>query len=178
MFRKRAVLLCVFVLASIETHATADIIEGPYVALPLTNSPDSGLQFTAMKDVTMTNFIFYNQGWDADTINLWDATENVLVDSLITTGGYTKHFFRVDWDLEAGHTYWLVSLRHNNGRYTDFVNYPVSNDHLQVDGAIDANRELQTDVWISFRFLTTVPSPAALALLSCALLSRRRRRSF
>jgi len=164
-------------IAILSAPARADMIDGPYVALPLTDMPHSGLQFTALQDVTMTNFIFYNQGWQ-DTIQFIDATDNNLVESLETTGGYTEHFFRVDWDLIAGHTYWLTSVLHNNGRYADFTNFPVSNDHLRVEGSIDAQRTLHTDIWISFRFLTTVPAPGAVMLLAGAgVFARRGRRA-
>jgi len=168
---------CAALAAAVAGRARADVIEGPYVAYYLTNSPDSGMQFTALQDVTMTNFIFYNQGI-ADTIQLWDATDNLLIDSLDTTQGYTEHFFRVDWDLHADHTYWLVSLLPSNGRFIEFDRYPVANEHLRVDGAIDGGRTLHTDVWYSFRFLTTVPAPGAAILLGAGLVARpgRRRR--
>jgi hypothetical protein len=166
-------------LACLTTAAArADVIEGPYVALPLTDMPHSGLQFTCIADdITMTNFIFYNQG-RADIIQFFDATDNILIESLDTTPGYTEHFFRVDWDLITGHTYWLTSVLHNNGRYTEkFNDFPLSNDHLRVEGVIDAQRELHTDLWVSFRFLTTVPAPGALMLFaSAALVGRRARR--
>jgi hypothetical protein len=169
-----AAALCASAILTGPCHA--DILEGPYVALPLTDMAHSGLQFTALQDVTMTNFVFYNQGRQ-DTILFIDAETNNIIESLPTTPGYTEHFFRVDWELTAGRTYWLTSVLHNNVRYTEYSNFPLANDDLRVDGVIDGQRNLRTDIWVSFRFLTTVPAPGALMLFAGAgLLARRGRR--
>jgi hypothetical protein len=172
------VLACVAAVLIGQAAWGAEVIPGPYVALPITDMAQSGLQFTVLQpDRTMTNFIFYNQG-RPDFIQFYDATDNILIEQLTTTPGYTEHFFRVDWPLIQGHTYYLTSVLHNNGRWTDFSDFPVANDDIRVDGVIDAQRNLHTDIWVSFRFLVTVPAPGALAAFAAAvaLAPARRRR--
>jgi hypothetical protein len=164
-----------------STSQAQEVLAGP--ALPHQNAgwTYTGLQITALQDVTLDSFVFQTDG-NNDTIEL-TLTDGTVLDSVPFTGdGGIKESSTITagWDLTAGTTYNLVSANDDNSYWNDY-SFPVSNDDLTVDGGY-GNGSLTTDYWFHFNDLTTgaaVPEPTTMALagigIAGMLLARRRK---
>lgn len=159
--------------------AQADVIVGPTLDNNIGGWADSGLQFTALQNVFLTDVTFNNQGL-ADTVTIFNQTTNTVVDTIAVGSGNGGAFvISGSWALNAGDDYIITNTGPSNGRWTSYTSWPTSNAHLQVNGTWGSDR-LQTSWWFTYTHLTTdpVPAPGSLALLGLGGLAcgtRRRR---
>lgn len=179
---RRRYLCFLAVLTAVSTPALAStlVITGPALLFNVVNWDNSGLQITALANVTLESFVFNNQG-AADTIWLTDAAGSVL-QTYIYGGGEAAHLATVGWSMLAGTTYHLISDDPSNGRYTSYIGNRISNAHLRVDGAWGMGA-LQSSAWFHFTNLTTtdtvIAEPGTLVLVAAGLAAcRLRRRRF
>jgi hypothetical protein len=143
------------------------------------------LQITALQDITLDSFVFRNFG-QADTIWLKDSVGQIL-ETYNVAGGDTALLVDVDWELQAGDTYRLVS-HHGSAPYANYTTFPTANSHLQVDGTwFEPGGVLTQAYWFTFTDLQTddetgaVPEPTTLAIWGTLgglglILARRRKR--
>ncbi len=161
-------------------QVNAELITGPTLTSQASGWSDSGLQITALQDVTLESFVFTNEG-QADTIWLTDSLGQVL-ETYSVAGGDTALFVDVDWQLQAGDTYRLIS-HYERPFYATYNGFPTANSQLQVDGTwFGPGDLLTTNFWFSFNELQTraVPEPTTFALWGAmsglGLIAARRRR--
>jgi len=144
-------------------------LPGPQLDNGITGWSRLGLQLTVHKDVVLRQFVFSNQGLP-DVLRLEDAAGAVLGEYPYP-GGEPLHEARVDWPLAAGAIYYLVSENNNNGRWTSYYDFPLANDHIQVDAAV-GNGGMFTSWWFNFNALQTevvVPPPQAPTTLTVSV---------
>lgn len=179
------VAICVSVLGAGAARADTLTLTGPFLDTHNIGWDDTGLQITAQQDVTLTSFTFQNYG-ASDTIYLTDSA-NAVVQSFAFTGGgvETTSLISVNWALDSGQTYHLLSEDPNNSKWT-FASFPQANSHISIDGGSSNNGVLYTQYWFHFNDLTTttdlaqpVPEPETYAMLLAGLgllgLARRRK---
>lgn len=192
---KRLIIGLAVLLWGGRADAAIEIMIGPNtLPIPSTGGwSNSGLQITALQDVTLNSFVFRNQG-EGDTIRLTHSGGTELR-TLNVVGGNDDLSVDVDWQLDAGIIYRLISELAGNNRYSPVTvpGFPFENSHLRVDGSIygpgnGGSGSLQTGWWFTFTNLQTdddphaVPEPSTLAiwgLLGLCAIGRgwRRRRS-
>lgn len=173
-----AVVLLFFGACCIQASET---ITGP--AFPPTyftnNWFDSGLQLTALQDVTLDSFVYVHKGTQVNTLSLVDITVPDTVGThFVPLGSALSLLVDVDWALQAGHTYRLLAAD-DDGGFASVTSvggplFPQANAHITVDGtwldpASGTTIEgLNTDWWFYFREITTegcaVPAPGAILL--------------
>ncbi len=174
---KVKVVLLAFLLVGMccgQVFADTQVMNGPSLPFPIGNWDDAGMQLTALMDVTLDSFVFYNQG-SADTIWLMDDSFSIL-ETLSSPAGNTSYFADVSWGLDAGQTYYLLSDQPSNGMWAPVGDgyFPVSNDHIQMDG-VRRGENLYTLWWFNYGSITTttdnsvVPEPASISLLGLGL---------
>lgn len=162
-------------------NAQALVISGPN--LPSTNLGwvQNGLSITALQDTSLTSFTYNNQGL-ADTLRLTDTAGNIL-ETYNMGAGNTTQVINVSWSLVTGITYYLIAEQNfgNNGMWTSFSSYPVSNADISINGWVShvlpggTNTGSGTEYWFHFTGITTrdsggtVPIPAPLALIGLGL---------
>ncbi len=161
-------------LNSVQASVTLSI-DGPEL-INNTNGntfANSGLEFTALTDVTLDSFTFQNQG-KVDTIRLMNNAGDILY-SYESPNAENSHQANVSWDLEENQTYILYSEAADNGRWTYFSSFPAQNDHIKINGSHLVNG-LSTIFWFSFNNLKTtnanqapVPLPAAIWLFGSSI---------
>ncbi len=129
-------------------------LSGP--ALPKdSNHRQLGIVFSALQDVTLTSFVFNNQG-NADVITLQDMNGKIL-ETYNYAGGDPSHQVNVSWPLSAGQQYFLSAQNQNqsNGKWTTDVIFPVSNGHIKVEYGKSQAAQNGTLIWFSFTELVT-----------------------
>ena len=161
----------------------SETITGP--AFPPTyftnNWFDSGLQLTALQDVTLDSFVYVHKGTQVNTLSLIDVTAPGTVGTyFVPLGSALSLLVDVDWALQAGHTYHLLAADDDGGFAAISPGvpgplFPEANAHITVDGTwLDpdspATEEgLTTEWWFYFREITTegcaVPAPGAILLV-------------
>lgn len=155
---KKIFLLLVFLIVySATSTANTQSLAGPDLTIDVSGFANSGLQITAIENVTIDSFIFENLGL-SDTIFLKNSNGNVL-QTYDYLGGDPfnpiPHLVEVSWGLEAGQTYFLVSQKQSNSKYTFYSLFPEVNDHIQVDGTHFENGQLKTNFWFKFTDIIT-----------------------
>lgn len=165
---------------SASVRADTLVLSGPDLINHNIGWPNTGLQFTALQNVTLQSFTFANYG-GADTIELLDANNNVL-HTINFAGGNNPEITPISagWALGAGQTYRLISSDPDNSNWY-YASFPVSNAHLSVDAGYGYGAP-QTSYWFHFNQLTTVsavPEPETYGMLLAGLgilgwLARRR----
>ena len=151
--------------------ANAAVLAGPALNFHNLGWNDTGLQITALQNVTLQSFVFQNYG-ASDTIKLTDTLGNILASYAFTgSGNEQADTITVNWSLTAGTTYDLISQDANNSKWTS-ASFPVSNGDLKVDGGYGFS-QIQSSYWFHFNDLTTgsgnVPEPSSVALIGLAL---------
>jgi hypothetical protein len=182
------VAICFSVLGAGIAKADTQTMAGPFLGFHNIGWEDTGLQITALQDVTLTGFTFQNYG-ASDTIYLTDSANAVVQSFAFTGGGFeTSSAISVNWALDAGQTYHLLSADADNSKWTD-ASFPQSNGHIQVDGGFGSSGgpgSLQLSYWFHFNDLTTttdlaqpIPEPETYAMMLAGLgllgLARRRK---
>jgi hypothetical protein len=131
--------------------------------------PMSGLQITALQEVTLESFIIWNGGYSA-AIELLGTNGDVL-ESVVSTASTPSSWpeapslVTVGWQLHAGTTYDLVSVS-GAGVWTglDPGYFPISDTQIRVNGTwLGPSNSLNTDHWFVFTDLTTsseTPEPS------------------
>ncbi len=157
---KKTIIISIATFVLFSGYVRADIIEGPGLSRNLINWDNSGLRITALEDVILESFFFQNQGL-ADTIWLMDDLGGIL-ETYNYSGGETSHFIDVSWDLNAGQSYLLIADNPSNGKW-GYASYPVSNNHIQVDGAW--NMYLRNTYWFNFNNIITAAAPEPVSSL-------------
>ncbi len=178
------VAICFSALGAGVAKADTQTLAGSFLDFHNIGWPDTGLQITAQQDVTLTSFTFQNYG-ASDTIYLTDSA-NAVVQSFAFTGGgvETTSLISVNWALDGGQTYHLLSADPDNSKWT-FASFPQANSHISVDGGSKYG-VLYTNYWFHFNDLTTttdmaqpIPEPETYAMLLAGLgllgLARRRK---
>ncbi len=183
MMKKRGLVLSLLVILSWCSYAHAIILPGP--TLMTENNNDmygTGLQFVALQDVTLTSFVYDNQG-KADTIWLTDSIGSILHE-YESPESDTLHTIDVSWTLSQGVTYNLIAL-HNfgtNGMVGE-IDMPTGNEHILVYAGLHEyfqNESFQgeylplpEDYWYDFTDITTeaqqMPEPTTVTLLSIGI---------
>jgi cysteine-rich repeat protein len=128
-------------------------LAGPALPRPIVGWPSSGLQFTALANATLYSFVFHNQG-AADQISLFNVSGAFVGSVSIPAGSAGNLVVDVNWPLEAGASYNLISSDPNNGFWEFFGGFPVTLGALQVNGT-DGAGSLRTDFWFTFTDLAT-----------------------
>ncbi len=138
--------------------ACSSPIAGPSLPNAIGGWPNSGLRIKALKNTTLTSFVFNNQG-ASDTVELTTTTGSVL--QSITTPASNKTFAAtVSWPLVAGTSYDLISTSTsagNNGMWNNFTSYPVTGNSLEVDGMVNTSQTVDTTYWFTFTSIVTCP---------------------
>ncbi len=166
-------LMLLMFVSSVQASITLSI-EGPELTNNVTGHGNSGLEFTALADLTLDSFTFQNQG-NADTLRLMNSDGDILY-SYESPAGENSHQVNASWDLEENQTYVLYSENAYNGRWSYFSSFPVQNDHLKINGTRLVNG-LTNIFWFNFNDLQTtytdtapVPVPAAIWFFGSSLL--------
>lgn len=112
-----------------------------------------GLRFHPLVNVTLTQFVFNNQG-HADSIVLADTACNVI--SSISVPASTPTFTAsVHWPLTAGTTYWLVDgVGAENSLYGS-ASFPWASGNLVVESGGYCSDAGSIPYWFSFSDLVT-----------------------
>ena len=139
-------------------------LPGPAMTGDTGGHANTGLQLIPNKDISLTSFIFNNQG-HADTVYLVRVSDGVVLYSKATPAGSPAYTVNVDWDLLKGETYRLLATTLSNGRWTPFSSFPYSNYNLVVQGTW-AGDELHTDWWFHFTSLRTECSVCTPSVIS------------
>lgn len=179
---------CFLAFANFASASTTLKIEGAELTENLNNSfiDNFGLEFTALKDVTLESFTFENQG-KPDKIWLKNNSSDTLL-SYDYIGGESSHQVIANWSLEKDNTYSLYSESGTNGRWASYSSFPFGNDHIRVNGS-HVNNSLKSKNWYNFTDLTTTatapsietPLPAAIWFFGSGLMflefNRRKRKA-
>jgi hypothetical protein len=178
---KKVVFISLMLLGVVlfgSAHADTYTIAGPTLNIDVYDWSSMGIQITALQSVTLTSFVFQNQGI-AGTISLTNTAWTPL-DTYSFAGGstHTSQLVNVSWALTAGNTYNLVASdagAGQNGLFAYFSGYPVTNPQIQVDQGIGIKGgQLYTSNawWAGFNNITTtsaVPLPGAILLFGPGL---------
>ena len=136
-----------------QCYDFCNFIAGPGLTTNISGWPDSGIQFTPMRDTILTSFTFANQG-AADTVYLVEA--GTTVQTLSTPAGDPAFSPSVFWPLQAGVTYQLLNVDGSNGRWVSYAAFPTTNGTLRVDGTWGSGT-LQPSFWFTFLDLASCP---------------------
>jgi len=144
--------------SNVDTCSTACKTCGyvPGLALPTTLSgyANSGIQFTALTNSTLTQFFFNNQG-KADTISLTRLSDNRVLYSIAVaaTNVTGKTTMNVAWSLDANIAYGLSNADGTNGFWASAPagTYPAagSGGIIRVDKLYGGGTFL-TEYWFTF----------------------------
>ncbi len=169
-------------LSATAVQAETLVLEGP--ALPNHNLgwPSTGLQLTALQDVTLNSFVFNTYGRQ-DTIELLDTNNNILQSyHFAATNTESAVVINANWALNAGTTYRLISLDPDNSKWEN-GQFPAQNAHIRVDGGYGFGQV--QPYWFHFTSITTtnaapVPEPETYAMMlagiaALGLMARRRK---
>ena len=126
-----------------------DTIKGPgSFTNPVAGHAESGLSITANVDTILRRFTFNNQG-ALDTVRLVRESDSVTIGQVQTPAADTAYHAVVNWPMEAGQTYHLVSVAESNGRHRPLTGWPYSNTIVTVNGSwYDGG--LSTGYWFTF----------------------------
>ena len=130
-------------------------LAGPALTSSISGWPTAGLRIKALKNTTLSSFVFNNQGI-ADTVELTDTSGTVLY-SLATPASSTTYTASVSWSLTSGTSYDLVSLNMNNGMFVGYSSYPTSGTSIEVDAMVNSAQTLNTGYWFTFTNLKSCP---------------------
>lgn len=157
--------------------AQAAVITGPSLNVASAIWVYTGVAFKAVQDTTLTSFTYQNQG-QADTVMLLlENTVNPL-HTVAIPGASNSHITNVNWALQSGQTYWLLTSTANNAMFANGAGLPSNADiemtHTALFSMSIATADDQfgpTDYWAAFNDITTgegtpgVPEPASWALM-------------
>ncbi len=151
-FKKFLVFFIILLVTGISIAEEPLTISSPELTEIIVNKGDSGIEFTAVDFVSLTGFVFQNQG-SADTIFLKNSNGDVL-ETYHSPEDDISHQANVDWTLTPGQTYTLVSHNPSNGVMGDFSTFPLRNFNIRINGSYDSGN-LNTNKWFSFKNITT-----------------------
>lgn len=166
-----------FALAlSLSAPTRAAVISGPELNFNGGGWIYTGIGFQALQPVTLTSFVFQNQG-QADVIVLTDAN-GVVLQSVATPADSPSHFVSVSWALHAGDVYHLLQTVESNEKYAAFGLALPSNADIAITQSATFSYTISdfsgfgpNDYWAAFNDITTVPTvsvvpePAGWALM-------------
>ncbi len=149
-----------------NAYAAILTLEGPSLDIESSGWGETGIQITALQDVTLVSFDFLSAYPHTDTFKLTNATQTIDIRSLpdiYCPSGNLE--ITVNWALTAGNTYNLISTNTGAGWWTSVPTgyFPVANDHIQVNGTWGGVKGyphfLTTSYWFHFKDLKTTDSP-------------------
>ncbi len=130
-------------------------IAGPALTQNLIGWPNGGVRIKALKNTTLSSFVFNNQG-SADTVNLTTTSGTVL--QTVSVPASTPTFTAtVAWSLTSGTSYDLVVVSGSNGKWDNYSSWPTSSTSLEIDGTVDTNHTLYTGYWFNITGIKTCP---------------------
>jgi hypothetical protein len=164
-------LICFSVLGVNSALADTLTLAGPDLIDHNQGWPKTGLEITALQNVTLQSFVFANYG-GSDTIELTDKNNNVLYSTIYAGGSNQHQLITTNWAMTAGNTYHLISLDPSNSMYTYYNSSMSADAHIKVNGGFSETYD-GSSYWFHFNNLTTttstVPVPAAAWLLAPGL---------
>lgn len=135
------------------TRMTCGIVmTGPTLPNTTGGWANSGMQFEALTNITLTSFVYNNQGM-ADTIEIRSTTRGLL-DTISTPAGQNAFVVQGSWDFDAGEVIRVTAAHDSNGRWVSYSSYPTANSHISVQG-VTQNGTLHTSWWFHFTDLQT-----------------------
>lgn len=185
--KKALLFILSIMIANISNASVTLTLTGPELTEDLIGYNNTGLEFTVNEDldgsITLDGFIFQNQG-KQDTLTLIDDSTGETLQTYSYDRNYddnndpidnSPQIINLNWELDAGKTYLLLSEDQSNGRWTSYSAFPVLNDHIQISKS-------HSDVlngnlfWLNFNNLTTtftapIPLPAAIWFFGTGVLT-------
>ena len=184
----RIIVLAIFTGLLLPGTSIAATIAGPSLDETVFGHLNSGIDFKALTNSTITSFVFVNQG-NADVIVLEPANGGAPLYSLSTPAGEPSYLANVSWNLHAGQSYWLLQTigvpTQNNGFFATLhtTQFPVKDADISVAGGVISNSFFNI-YWADFNNITTAPTPvpepstfalAALGALGIGVFARGKR---
>ncbi len=181
--KKTGLVLSMLVIISLCSYAHAITISVPTLYDNDSEMIETGLVFMVLEDVTLTSFVYINQG-AADTILLADSEGSILY-TYETPMLDKSHTIDVSWELSQGETYNLVAQQPEiggNGSWLDLYDMRLGNEHINFlpsgYNLLQSDPTYMQRYWFNFTDIVTeevgktqpIPEPATVTLISIGII--------